>query len=386
MRNIDYYFDYYSTTPISMCVIKYVSKFSSIYFANINSFSNIGTIVFNKIHKYRTYIANFINAHEKEIIFTSGATESNNIAIQGIIKSCAHKIHVICSKYVHDSVINVLTYYINMNIIDITWICVSTPICANVVQLYMRENTKFVICDLVNHEIGMINDVNSIGEFCFNNSLFFHVDAAQAYGKIHIDVKQMLCSTLSFSGHKIYCYKGIGGLYVAHSPRRIRLSPILFGGNQQKYRSGTIANELIAGLYIATKLCKINMAKEYNFLRKVQLWLHNNIMLYIPNVILNGNIDSSRIHNNLNYSFYGIEGESIVMLLNCKNIYVSTGSACRSNTLQASETITAISGIENAHSSVRISFGRFTTLRSVKYMFSVLKDVVSTLRHRSPIQ
>ena len=385
MHYLDYYFDYYATTPISRSVLKYVCKFSDKYFANSSSFSTIGTIVYNKLQHYKEYIAQFIGAKENELVFTSGATESNNIAIQGIIKSFNYRIHIICSKYVHDSIMNILIYYKNKDLIDITWLCSHTRINANIIEPHIQDNTRFVICDFVNHEIGMINDVESIGNLCFSNSLLFHIDAAQAYGKIHINVKQIKCSTLSFSGHKIYCYKGIGGLYIASSPRRVRLSPIIFGGNQQKYRSGTIANELIAGLYIATKLCHIRMYRDAKYQRIMQLWLHNNIMLHITNVVLNGTIDSSRIYNNLNYSFFGIEGESIVMLLNHKNIYVSTGSACRSNTLSASTTITELSGIENAHSSIRISFGRFSKLKNVKKMFYELQNVVSLLRTRSPI-
>ncbi|AOP70405.1 Cysteine desulfurase IscS [bacterium AB1] len=212
--------------------------------------------------------------------------------------------------------------------------------------------------------------------------MFFHVDAAQSYGKLEIDVKKNNITTMSVSGHKIYCFKGVGLLYISNH-KKLRMKNLVYGGGQQKYRSGTIHTELIYAFYVATKLIYENMHQEYSRLRDIQMKIHLYIIENIQDVHINGCIDSRRICNNLNYTFLHVEGESIIMLM--KKYTISTGSACQSDTLEASNTIQCIKDIESAHSSVRISIGKYTTEKNAMNFCLFLKKTIYQLRKRSPL-
>ena len=383
----NFYFDDYATTMCDPRVLKSMYRFCKHFYGNVNSYHKAGEKSLNIMKKFQYIIAKFLNCYSDEIIFTSGATESNNIVIRGLIEYFENKkIHIICSSYEHDSILNILKYFVKKKIIEIDYVYPDNNGIINVVEIekLIKFNTKLVICMHVNNEIGTINDIFSIGNLCKKYNLYFHVDAAQSYGKLLIDVKKNCITSLSASGHKIYAPKGIGILYLTKRPIRIKLKPVYFGGGQQRgIKSGTVPLELCCAFVSATRICDNLMKIESIRLKSLQLYVHLEIIKNIKNIVCNGIVDSRRMYNNLNYSFYGVEGESILGLM--YNFCLSTGSACNSNNLEPSSVIGKLHGEEYAHSSIRISFGRYTNKNSCDVFLKHLIKTINYLRSCSPV-
>lgn len=383
---LDKYFDYNSSTPVDKRIIEFLLLFIQKNIGNSSSFHLYGQNLLKQLTNIKKYISNKINCESDCIIFTSGATESNNIILQGIINfytKYSYKNHIICPIQEHESVLNIIKYYEKKGEIEVTWLNNRTA-CYNDFDFipFIKKNTLLIICMHVNNEIGAINDIYSIGKLCNSKKIFFHVDAAQSYGKISIDIKKCFITSLSASGGKIYSLKGVGIMYLMKKPIRVRLLYNSFGGSQQGLRSGTIPIELCYSFFLASKFCYKEMKKETKRLRFLQLYIHIKLSKMLKeNINLNGPIDSRRIYNNLNYSFYGVEGEAMVLMM--KHI-VSTGSACSSSSLTPSIIIESVSGLEAAQSSIRISFGRFTKKIDCIALCNDIYKTFKILKKRSP--
>ncbi|VFP81292.1 Cysteine desulfurase IscS [Buchnera aphidicola (Cinara kochiana kochiana)] len=381
------YLDYAATTPTDPKVKKIMNKYYSIndIFGNAASRSHkFGWEAEESVDIARNEIAKLINSDSREIIFTSGATESNNLAIKGIYEFHKNKKnHIITSQIEHKSVLDCCRYleykgchvtYIKPNkygIIDISKI-----------KEAINEHTLLISIMHVNNEIGSIQNIKKISHFCREKKIFFHVDATQSIGKIKIDIKKTPIDLLSFSAHKIYGPKGIGALYVCLKPR-IRLSPQIHGGGHERgFRSGTLPVHQIVGFGEACKILRKKMKDDIlhtRYLRNI-LW---NGLRDIQEIYLNSHFDYV-VNNILNISFNYIEGESLLMAL--KNLAVSSGSACTSASLEPSYVLRAI-GVKDelAHSSIRFSIGRFTTSKDIKYAIIAIKNAIEKLRKLSPL-
>ncbi|VAX76911.1 IscS subfamily cysteine desulfurase [Buchnera aphidicola] len=381
------YLDYAATTPVDPKVKKKMNKYFSIndIFGNPASRSHkFGWEAEEAIDIARNKIAKLIGADSREIIFTSGATESNNLAIKGIYDFHGNKkIHIITSQIEHKSVLDCCRFLENKGCC-ITYLKTNKYGIIDIAEIKKKinKNTLLISIMYVNNEIGSIQKIKKIGDLCKKRKIFFHVDATQSIGKIKIDIKNLNIDLLSFSSHKIYGPKGIGALYIRRKPR-IRLSPQIHGGGHERgFRSGTLPVHQIVGFGEACKILKKNMKKDIlhtNSLRHI-LW---NGLKDIPEIYLNSHFDYT-IGNIINISFNFIEGESLLMAL--KNLAVSSGSACTSASLEPSYVLRAI-GVKDelAHSSIRFSLGRFTTLEEIKYSIIAIREAVNKLRKLSPL-
>ncbi|MDZ5761401.1 IscS subfamily cysteine desulfurase [Lyticum sinuosum] len=386
MRNI--YFDYLASTPVDSRVLDKMIPFFSEKYGNPHSRTHIyGWEAEKAIEEARDKIANLINAHSSEIIFTSGATESNNLAIKGsayFYKNYGKK-HIITLKTEHKCVLDSCRY-LKEDGFDITYLGVDKNgiVDLNELEKTIRPDTLLISIMTINNEIGVIQPVAEIGEICRKHNVFFHTDAAQAFGKIPLDVKKMKIDMMSISGHKIYAPKGIGVLYVNKNPR-VKLKSLISGGGQERgMRSGTLPTPLIVGLGEAAEIAKSEMNLDY---QKISTFYHKitNFLLTIPDVFING----SRIENQyypgcINASFAYIEGESMIASL--KGIAISSGSACTSASLEPSYVLHAL-GIDEdlAHTSIRFSIGKFTTEDDVNYLIDLINISVIRLRDMSPL-
>ncbi|MFT6220040.1 MAG: cysteine desulfurase [Rickettsiales bacterium] len=333
----------------------------------------------------RRQVADLIAANEKEIVFTSGATESNNMAIKGIYHfyKSTGKNHIITTTTEHKCIINACRE-VEQEGAKITFLPVGKNGLIDLKELEdaITEKTCLVSIMAVNNEIGVIQPLKEIGSLCRKKGAFFHTDAAQAFGKIPLDVDELNIDLMSISGHKIYGPKGVGAIYVRRKPR-VRLKPLISGGGQERgFRSGTLATPLVAGLGLAAEIAKNEMQKDADHITKLSDKFFNEIGT-IEAVYLNG--DKEKRHNgNINFSFAGIEGESMIMAL--KDLAVSSGSACTSSSLEPSYVLHAI-GVEDdlAHTSIRFGIGRFTTEEEVDYAINLIKSKIDKLRDLSPI-
>ncbi|VFP79388.1 IscS subfamily cysteine desulfurase [Buchnera aphidicola] len=381
------YLDYAATTPVDPQVKKKMNKYFSINdtFGNAASRSHkFGWEAEESVDIARNEIAKLINSDSREIIFTSGATESNNLAIKGIYEFHKNKnTHIITSKIEHKSVLDCCRYLEN-NGCDVTYL---TPNKYGIIDIYkikkkVKKNTILVSIMHVNNEIGSIQDIKKIGKFCKKKGIFFHVDATQSIGKIKIDIKKIHIDLLSFSAHKIYGPKGIGALYVRRKPR-VRLSPQIHGGGHERgFRSGTLPVHQIVGFGEACKILKKKMNQDILHTECLRNMLWKGLYK-VEEIYLNSNFNYVTKHI-LNISFNFIEGESLLMAL--KNLAVSSGSACTSASLEPSYVLRAI-GVKDelAHSSIRFSFGRFTTSEEIKYAIIEIKNAINKLRKMSPL-
>lgn len=377
--------DYQATTPIDPIVCEEIFKVMRCEYGNPHSRNHIyGWEAEKRIEKARESIANMINCQSDEIIFTSGATESNNLAIKGLFEFYGNeKNHIIVSRIEHKCLLETCKYletkgakvtYINPNndgIIEV-----------NDIKNSITDKTLVISLMGVNNEIGTIQNIKEIGNLCRSKGIFFHTDCAQAFGKINLDVKEMCIDLMSISGHKIYGPKGIGALFVGKNPR-IRLKPIIHGGGQERgMRGGTLPTALIHGFGIATEICKEKMQSESVRLKELSEYMIEEL-LKIPNTKLNGH-KTKRWQGNVNISFEFIEGESLMMSM--KDLAVSSGSACTSSSLEPSYVLKSI-GLKDelAHSSIRFGIGRFTTKKEIDYAIEVTKKAVYKLRDLSPL-
>ena len=375
-----YYFDYQSTTPMDDRVIEAVYASMKEDFGNPHSTSHpLGWKAFEKVEQARYKIAKLINAKAEDIVFTSGATESNNLAIKGVAHFYKNKgKHIITMSVEHKCVLE-SCHFLETEGYDITYIDPEEDglLDLNKLNDAIREDTILISVMGVNNETGVIQNLKEIGKIAHDKGILFHTDCAQAYGKIHLDVEEMNIDLMSISSHKIYGPKGIGGLYVRQQPK-VRLSPIIHGGMQEKgLRSGTLATPLCVGFGVASDICKNEMQQDWQRVEKIANKFLDKV-LKLEDVVLNGN-KSHKIPYCNNISFLHIEGESL--LLAVQNFCISTGSACNSANLQPSYVISKMRKDDYyAHSAMRIGFGRMTKEKDVVLFADKLKKAVKHLR------
>ena len=381
------YLDYQSTTPVDKRVLEKMLPYFSEKFANAHSNHFFGESVKDDIEQARHEIAKTINSEDKEIIFTSGATESNNLALKGIFNYYKNKKnHIISSSIEHKCVLESLKYLEKNCNAEITLIDPDSNgiIPVETIESAIKQNTLMISIMAVNNEIGTIQNLEAIGKIAKTHDILFHSDAAQAIGKIDIDVKKLGIDLLSISGHKIYGPKGIGALYVSTSPKRVRLAPLSSGGGQDRnFRSGTLPVPLCIGIGEAIKIARSEMTQDNDnalILRNLLLEILNK---NLKGLHINGSLEH-RIPQNLNIAFEGIESESLIFAL--EDIALTSVSACSSEKLESSYVLHAI-GVpdELSHASFRISFGRFSTKEEIIYTADKIIKVVNNLRAISPL-
>lgn len=382
---IPIYMDYQSTTPLDLRVADLINQEMRQTFGNPHSKSHaFGWIAEEKIEIARKQIASVIGADDKEIVLTSGATESNNLALQGLAEFYGStKNHFIALETEHKCVINTLRY-LSTKGFDVTFLPVQQNGIVDLERLKSAITPKTLCVSImgVNNEIGVIQPLEEIGQITRNAGVFFHTDLAQAYGKILVDVEKMNIDLASISSHKIYGPKGAGALYIRRKPRT-RLLPLIQGGEQERgLRSGTLPTPIIAGFGLAAEISQKQMAEDSIRIQKLTDRLYNGIM-EIDEVYLNGD-KVHRVPGNLNISFAFIEGESMIMSIH--DLAVSSGSACTSASLEPSYVIKALGVSEDlAHTSIRFGVGRYTTEEEIDYAITLIKSKVINLRELSPL-
>ncbi len=381
------YMDYAATTPVDPRVAEKMMQYLTPdgVFGNPASRSHkFGWQAEEAVDIARNQIADLIGADSREIVFTSGATEADNLAIKGAAHfNQAKGKHIITCKTEHKAVLDTCRQ-LEREGYEVTYLAPESDGIIDLDKLAaaMRSDTTVVSIMHVNNETGVIQDLEKIGEMCRERGIVFHVDATQSVGKLPIDLSKLKVDLMSFSGHKIYGPKGIGGLYVRRKPR-VRIEAQMHGGGHERgMRSGTLPVHQIVGMGEAYRLAKEEMATEMPRLLalKNRLW---NGLKDIEEVYLNGSLEHS-VPNILNVSFAYIEGESLMMAL--KDLAVSSGSACTSASLEPSYVLRALGlNDELAHSSIRFSFGRFSTEEEVDYVIKLIKDSIDKLRELSPL-
>lgn len=386
VKNFPIYLDYQATTPLDPRVMEAMIPYFTTKFGNPHSRSHsFGWEAEEAIEKARARIAKLINADAKEVIFTSGATESNNLAIKGVAKFYGNKKnHVITVVSEHKCVLDACRH-LEQEGIKVTYLPIQTNGLINLELLKSSITDKTVLISVmaVNNEIGVIQPLKEIGEICRENGIFFHSDIAQGFGKIPIDVNEYNIDLASISGHKIYGPKGIGALYVRKKPR-VRLSPLINGGGQERgMRSGTLPTPLIVGLGVAADIAIYEMEKDNKHVSYLFDRFLNKINEKISEVYLNGD-KQERYKGNINLSFAGVEGESTILAI--KNLAVSSGSACTSASLEPSYVLRSMGVDEElAHTSIRFGVGRFTTIEEIDYAVDLICSKINNLRELSPL-
>lgn len=380
------YMDYQATTPMDPRVLEVMLPYFTDRFGNPHSRTHYyGWEAENAVEEAREKVAKLINGEPSEIIFTSGATESNNIAIKGIARFYKKqgKNHIITTLIEHKCVLDSCRH-LEQEGFEITYLHVDKDGLISLQELHnaITDKTSLVSVIALNNEIGVIQDLYSIGEICRAKGVFFHTDAAQAFGKIPLDVRKMKIDLMSISGHKIYGPKGIGALFVGKKPR-VRLQPLFSGGGQERsMRSGTVPTPLVVGLGEAAAIAQVEMAKDLEHVNKLAKIFIEEIM-QLEYTYLNGS-KTARYMGCINISFACIEGESMIGAI--KNIAVSSGSACTSSSLEGSYVLRALGVDEElAHTSIRFGIGRFTKSEDITIAIKSVKDAVKRLRELSPL-
>ncbi|MFT6030004.1 MAG: cysteine desulfurase [Oleiphilaceae bacterium] len=381
------YLDYSSTTPVDPRVAAKMADCltSDGVFGNPASRSHkFGWVAEEAVDIARNQIADLVNADPREIVFTSGATESNNLAIKGAANFYGKKgKHLITLKTEHKAVLDTMRQ-LEREGYEVTYLDPEPNglILLDKLVAAIRPDTILISIMHVNNEIGVIQDIAAIGEMCRERKILFHVDAAQSTGKVPIDLQTTKVDLMSFSAHKTYGPKGIGALFVCRKPR-IRLEAQMHGGGHERgMRSGTMATHQIVGMGEAFRIAKEDMGAENERLMMLRNKLWNGIK-DMEAVYLNGDMES-RIAGNLNVSFAYVEGESLIMAL--KDMAVSSGSACTSASLEPSYVLRALGlNDELAHSSIRFTMGRFTTEAEIDYVIGVIRNAIEKLRDMSPL-
>ncbi len=381
------YMDYAATTPIDQRVLDKMMPFLTSHYGNAASRTHaFGWQAEEAVNAARAEIAKTINADPKEIAFTSGATESNNLALKGVAEYLKEQgKHVISVVTEHKAVIDTCKY-LERNGCDVTLLSVNDQGLVTVEQVAaaMRDDTILVSIMFANNETGVIQPIAEIGKLCHEKGVLFHTDAVQAFGKVPIDVKAMNIDLMSISAHKIYGPKGVGGLFIRRRRPRVRIAPQIHGGGHERgNRSGTLNVPGIVGFGEAARLAREEMATESARTFGLREHLRQRLNDEVPHSILNGSFER-RLPGTLNMSFAYVEGESLLMGL--KDIAVSSGSACTSASLEPSYVLRAM-GLDDelAHSSLRMTIGRFTTKEEVDYVADQIKFHVERLREMSPL-
>ncbi len=385
MTQLPIYLDYSATTPVDVRVADKMIPFLTEQFGNPASRSHVyGWTADSAVEEAREQVAALVNCDPKEIVWTSGATESNNLAIKGAANFYAERgKHIITIKTEHKAVLDTVrelerlggsaTYLAPMEngLVDI-----------EALKAAIQPDTVLISVMLVNNEIGVIQDINAIGTICREKGIIFHVDAAQATGKVDIDLQKLPVDLMSFSAHKTYGPKGIGALYVSRKPR-VRLEAQMHGGGHERgFRSGTLAVHQIVGMGEAFRIAKEEMVAENLRIKALRdrLWAG---LKDIEETYLNGDLEQ-RVPHNLNVSFNFVEGESLMMAI--KDLAVSSGSACTSASLEPSYVLRAIGREDElAHSSIRFSVGRYTTEQDIDHAIAIIQDKIGKLRELSPL-
>ena len=382
---IPVYLDYAATTPVDKRVAEKMIPYLTETFGNPASNSHaFGWTAEEAVEKARADIAALINADPKEIIFTSGATESDNLAIKGAANFYKTKgKHLISVKTEHKAVLDTMRELERQGF-EVTYLGVQENGLIDLEELKaaIRDDTILISVMWVNNEIGVVQDIPAIGEICRERKIIFHVDAAQACGKVPVDVEAAKIDLLSMSGHKVYGPKGIGALYVRRKPR-VRLEAQMHGGGHERgFRSGTLPTHQIVGMGEAFRIAKEELEQDMAHYRKLRDIFLKGIE-GIEEVYINGDLEH-RAPNNLNVSFNFVEGESLIMAV--KELAVSSGSACTSASLEPSYVLRALGrNDELAHSSLRITFGRMTTEEEVQFAAELIKSKIGKLRELSPL-
>ena len=381
------YLDYSATTPVDPRVAAKMIE----CLTNEGNFGNpasrshaFGWKAEEAVENARRQVAELVNADPREIVWTSGATESDNLAIKGVAHFYASKgKHIVTTKIEHKAVLDT-TRQLEREGFEVTYIepgedGIVTPA---MVEAALRDDTILVSVMHVNNEIGTINDITAIGELTRSRGILFHVDAAQSTGKVEIDLEKMKVDLMSFSAHKTYGPKGVGALYVRRKPR-VRLEAQMHGGGHERgMRSGTLATHQLVGMGEAFRIAKDEMAQENERVRSMRDRFYKQVE-HLEELYVNGSL-TARVPHNLNLSFNYVEGESLIMAL--KDLAVSSGSACTSASLEPSYVLRALGrNDELAHSSIRFTFGRFTTEEEIDYAAQKVCEAVTKLRELSPL-
>ncbi len=385
MHKLPIYLDYSATTPVDPRVAQKMIPYLTEMFGNPASRSHVfGWDADKAVETAREQVAALVNADPKEIVWTSGATESNNLAIKGAANFYSGKgKHLITIKTEHKAVLDTVRELERQGY-TATYLAPLENGLVDLAELKaaIRPDTILVSVMHVNNEIGVIQDIVAIGHLCREKGIVFHVDAAQSTGKVEIDLEKLPVDLMSFSAHKTYGPKGIGALYVRRKPR-VRIEAQMHGGgNERGMRSGTLATHQIVGMGEAFRIAKEEMAAENSRIRA----LRNKLLIGLQDIeeaYINGDLEQ-RVPHNLNVSFNYVEGESLMMAV--KNLAVSSGSACTSASLEPSYVLKAIGREDElAHSSIRFSVGRYTTEEDIDYAVELIKSKVGQLRDLSPL-
>lgn len=379
------YLDYSATTPLDPRVAEKMIPYLTEHFGNPASRSHVfGWTAEKAVENAREEVAKLVNADPREIVWTSGATESNNLAIKGAAHFYSGKgKHIITVQTEHKAVIDTVRE-LERTGFEATFLQPEPNGLVDIEKFKaaIRPDTVLASVMLVNNEIGVIQDIETIGNLCREHGIIFHVDAAQATGKVAIDLEKLPVDLMSFSAHKTYGPKGVGALYVRRKPR-VRLEAQMHGGGHERgLRSGTLATHQIVGMGEAFRIAREEMELENARIRRLRDRLLNGLH-EIDEVYVNGDI-KQRVPHNLNISFNFVEGESLIMAV--KDIAVSSGSACTSASLEPSYVLRALGrSDELAHSSIRFSIGRFTTEEDIDYTIDLMKSKIGKLRELSPL-
>ena len=384
-KHFPVYMDYSATTPIDQRVVDKMLPYLREQFGNAASRSHaFGWAAEEAVEEARVEVAKLVNADPREIVWTSGATESINLAIKGAAHFYKEKgKHIITVKTEHKATLDTCRE-LEREGYDVTYLDVMDNGLIDFAQLEaaIRPDTILVSVMFVNNEIGVIQDIPKIGELCRSRGIIFHVDSAQATGKVDIDLEKQKVDLMSFSAHKTYGPKGIGALYVRRKPRVRIEAQIHGGGHERGMRSGTLPVHQIVGMGEAFRIARVEMVEESARIRKLRDRLLAGLK-DIEEVYVNGDMDK-RVAHNLNISFNYVEGESMLMAL--KDIAISSGSACTSASLEPSYVLRALGrNDELAHSSIRFTIGRFTTEEEVDFTINLVKEKIAKLRELSPL-
>ncbi|WP_342306240.1 cysteine desulfurase NifS [Methanolobus sp. ZRKC5] len=378
------YMDHSATTPVDSSVVDAMLPYFTEMFGNSSSLHSFGMEAAEALYMAREQVAQAIGASPEEIIFTSGGTESDNLAIRGVIPHNTGKKHIITSVIEHPAVLNTCEYLESMGH-EVTYVPVDSDgvIDFEMVEGSIRKNTVLITVMHANNEVGTIQPIKEIAQIASKHNILFHTDAVQTVGKIPVNVDELGVDMLSISSHKIHGPKGSGALYVR---KGTAIEPIVFGGNHEMgMRSGTENIPGIVGLGKAMVLANEFLDADSQHMKKMRDSLVSRIFDSIADVRLNGH-PTQRLPNNVNLSFKYAEGESMLMLLDMKGIAVSTGSACSSKSLKASHVLSSLN-IEDdyIHGSLRISLGKENTMEDVDYVVKSLKETVLKLREMSAV-
>jgi cysteine desulfurase len=381
------YFDNHATTPVDPRVLEAMLPYFTEHFGNAASRNHAyGWVAEDAVEKGRKQIASLIGANSKEIVFTSGATESNNLAIKGVAEMYAEKgNHIITAATEHKAVLDTCKH-LEKKGCRVTYLPLKGDglIDLDMLRDAITDKTILISIMYANNEIGVIQPVKEIGKIAKEKGVLFHTDAVQAAGKIPVNVIEDGIDLLSLSGHKLYGPKGVGALYVRRKSPRVQLTAQMDGGGHERgMRSGTLNVPGIVGLGAACEIAQKEMPEESARLRRLRDKLRTTLESNLEEVYINGTMEH-RLPNNLNMSFAYVEGESLLMGIN--DIAVSSGSACTSATLEPSYVLKALGlGDDLAHTSIRFGLGRFNTEEEVDYVAQKMIDVVNKLRELSPL-